>query len=57
MAQRPVSAFGLNKALTNYAKKGSITLNPRFLVIENKCLNFPPINFVFKRVRIYYSWN
>ena len=33
MAKRPVSAFGLNKAMTNYAKKGSITLNPRFLVI------------------------
>lgn len=31
MAKRPVSAFGLNKAMTNYAKKGSVTLNPRFL--------------------------
>jgi hypothetical protein len=32
MTKRPVSAFGLNKAMTNYAKKGSVTLNPRFLV-------------------------
>lgn len=32
MAKRPISAFGLNRAMTNYAKNGAVTLDPRFLV-------------------------
>jgi hypothetical protein len=32
MAKRPVSANGLNKAMTAYVKKAAMTMNPRFLV-------------------------
>lgn len=30
MAKRPLSAYGLNRAMTNYAKNAAQTLNPRF---------------------------
>jgi hypothetical protein len=32
MAKRPISAFGLNRAMTNFAKSGAHTFNPRFRV-------------------------
>jgi hypothetical protein len=32
MAKRPLSAYGLNRAMTNYAKNAAQTLNPRFQV-------------------------
>lgn len=33
MSKRPISAYGLNRAVTNFARNGARTLNPRFLVI------------------------
>jgi kinesin family member 3B len=30
MAKRPISAFGLNRAMTNFSKNASHTLNPRY---------------------------
>ena len=32
MAKRPISAYGMNRAMTNYARNAARTLNPRFLV-------------------------
>jgi len=32
MAKRPLSAYGRNRAMTNYAKNAVQTLNPRFQV-------------------------
>lgn len=34
MAKRPLSAYGLNRAMTNYARNAAQTLNPRFQVIK-----------------------
>lgn len=32
MAKRPLSAYGLNRAMTNFSKNAAQTLNPRFQV-------------------------
>lgn len=32
MAKRPLSAYGLNRAMTSYSKNAAQTLNPRFQV-------------------------
>ena len=34
MAKRPLSAFGLNRAMTSFSKNAAQTLNPRFQVIK-----------------------
>jgi hypothetical protein len=40
MAKRPLSAFGLNRAMTSFSKNAAQTLNPRFQVVKRFKLTF-----------------
>jgi hypothetical protein len=47
MAKRPLSAFGLNRAMTSFSKNAAQTLNPRFQVIKRFKLTFKIFCIVF----------
>jgi hypothetical protein len=55
MAKRPLSAYGLNRAMTNYARNAAQTLNPRFQVIklENIFVVYIFISIFENRVKIF----
>ena len=49
MAPRPLSAYGLNRAVTNFAKNAAKSYNPRFLVNLKKFIN--KLGFFFKFIK------